>query len=115
MKIAIVGSRTFKRPDLVADYISKLPKDTIIISGAAHGPDAWAAYVAEVYELPEPMIFWPNWKIHGIKAGFIRNHSIVENCDKLVAFYDGKSRGTKHSMELARKYNKNLEVIRDTT
>lgn len=106
MRIAIVGSRNFPTPQLVAFFVASLEPDTVIITGGAHGPDAWATHCAGVYNLPEPIVFRANWNRLGRKAGFLRNHDIVAACDSLVAFWDGKSRGTAHSIDLARKAGK---------
>ena len=42
-------------------------------------------------------------------AGPIRNKQMAEYADTLFAFWDGKSRGTKNMIDLAKK--KNLHVI----
>jgi hypothetical protein len=44
-----------------------------------------------------------DWDKHGKAAGFIRNQEIVDNCDFVVAFWDGASRGTKDTIDRARK------------
>jgi hypothetical protein len=47
------------------------------------------------------LIFPAAWKELGAKAGPIRNKMIVANADAIVAFWDGKSRGTLNSIVLA--------------
>lgn len=109
MKVAVVGSRTYPRPDLVARFVWRLATqspNTVIVTGGAHGPDAWAAHLAEVYGLPEPIIFRPDWQKFGRKAGFMRNTQIVLRADVVVAFWDRQSRGTLDSMEKARMLRK---------
>ena len=44
----------------------------------------------------------------------MRNEDIVGNCEYLIAFWDGQSNGTKHSIGLAKKTNKLLETINYT-
>ena len=57
------------------------------------------------------VIFPAEWKKYGKRAGYIRNHDIIKNSDHVVAFWDGKSRGTLHSIELARdKYHIPIDV-----
>ncbi|MFD1444284.1 hypothetical protein [Thermoactinomyces vulgaris] len=43
------------------------------------------------------------WKKYGKKAGPLRNAKMAENADALVAFWDGKSRGTKDMIETAKR------------
>jgi predicted Rossmann fold nucleotide-binding protein DprA/Smf involved in DNA uptake len=111
MKVAIVGSRNYPHPWLVASFVYALEPDTVIVSGGAHGPDSWAAHCAEVFGLPEPIIYRADWKKYGRSAGYIRNSLIVAACDSLVAFWDGESRGTFHSINLARRAGKPVKVI----
>lgn len=55
------------------------------------------------------VLYFPaDWDIDGKSAGFIRNVKMAENADALVAFWDGKSVGTKHMIETAQ--NKGLAV-----
>lgn len=114
MNVAIVGSREFGNDreveQRVREYIKQLPPDTVIISGGARGVDTWAEHAADDYGL-ETLILPANWNAYGKAAGMIRNKEIVANCDRLVAFWDGSSKGTKHSIEQARIAGKLVEVI----
>lgn len=40
-----------------------------------------------------------------------RNKLIVEQCDVSIAFWDFKSKGTKNSIDTAKKMGKNVIVI----
>jgi hypothetical protein len=44
-------------------------------------------------------------------AGPIRNKLIVEVCDEVIAFWDGKSTGTKHSINYAKELGKPFQII----
>lgn len=110
MKVAIVGSRDFKDLDLVREYVKALPEGTMVISGGARGVDSVAEETAKSVRLTT-LVFPANWKEHGKSAGYIRNAFIVNAADRVVAFWDGKSKGTLHSMELARKTERPLEVV----
>lgn len=110
MKIAIVGSRAYKNLRKVQQYVERLPKDTIVISGGAIGVDRIAERAAQRLGL-KVMIFPAEWDKHGKMAGMIRNSQIVEECDELVAFWDMKSNGTRDSIDKARKVKKLREVI----
>lgn len=106
MKIAIVGSRTlsktihYKEIEKILDEI--LPKDIEIVSGGAVGVDTNAAFYARKNRI-KLVVFLPDWDNNGKAAGFIRNKAIVNYCDELIAFHDGESKGTLHSIELAKK------------
>ena len=111
MKVAIVGSRGFKPLSKVRDYITELPQDTIIVSGGAEGVDRQAVGWARALGM-ETEVFLPEWNKYGNRAGVIRNSIIVGDCDRLVAFWDGESRGTLDSINKARKAGKPVEIIK---
>ena len=100
MRVAIVGSRDYDALGLVRRYVRSLPKDTVVVSGGAIGVDSVAADEAQKCGL-QTTVYLPNWKTFGKSAGFKRNSQIVNDCDLLVAFWDGVSRGTKDSIDKA--------------
>ena len=110
-RVAIVGSRGWRHDSVaVTDYVAALPEGTIIISGGAVGVDRAAEAAAECYG-HICVVVKPAWK-HGRKAGPERNAVIVDLADRVVAFWDGQSRGTASTIALARKAGKPVEVIR---
>jgi hypothetical protein len=109
MKYAIVGSRDWPNEELVVDFVKSLKKSDVIISGGAKGPDTWAVNAAKQLGL-ETVVHKADWDKLGRAAGMIRNKDIVNDCDKLVAFWDEVSRGTKHSIGLAEKQGKLLRI-----
>jgi hypothetical protein len=95
MKIAVVGSREFGNKAMVCAVLGEcvFNVDTIV-SGGARGVDSWgAAWAKEHCDLP-PIIFKAEWDKYPKVAGFLRNTTIVENCDIVLAFWDGQSTGT---------------------
>lgn len=44
-----------------------------------------------------------DWDRYGKSAGYIRNKEMAEEADALMAFWDGKSRGTMHMINLAKE------------
>ena len=44
----------------------------------------------------------------------IRNEEMAKNADALVAFWDGQSHGTKHMIEMAKKYKLDTRIIHYT-
>lgn len=109
MKIAVVGSREFKPLSMVTEFIQTLEQGTVIVTGGARGVDTAAEIAATAAGLTV-IVFRPDWKRHGRRAGLMRNTSIVEACNRLVAFWDGKSRGTMDSMKKARSQKKPVKV-----
>lgn len=120
MKIAIVGSRPENAGNLtdndkqvraaVYAYVRSLPYDTVIVSGGASGVDTWAENAALACGLPKPLIFKPDWKAFGKSAGFIRNRLIINAADSVTAFWNGVSKGTKNSIDLARAQGKSVVI-----
>lgn len=113
MKLAIVGSRTFNDFDCLDKHIHNffnISEISLIISGGAKGADTLAEKFAKKHNISTE-IYKPEWDKFGKRAGFIRNREIVISCDKLVAFWDGKSRGTEHSINLAEEFKKEHFVV----
>ena len=116
MKLAVVGSRTFNDYNLLVKYLNFIHNKeeiTLIISGGAKGADKMSEYWAKDHNI-ETKIFIPEWNKQGTfnrRAGFERNELIIKECDKVVAFWDGESNGTRNDISLAKKYNKKCLVI----
>jgi uncharacterized protein YeaO (DUF488 family) len=111
--IAIIGSRTFDNYPLLKKIMDRLIfkyENVTIISGHANGADKLAEQYAKENNL-DKKIFLADWGKYGKNAGYIRNHTIWENSDLGVAFWDGESKGTKHSFEISKKMNKPLYVF----
>lgn len=130
-RIAIVGSRDFHdyktlRQELV-DFCFDIKyeggfngdwtpvyynryDDITIISGGARGADTLAEKFANEFGFKK-IILKPDWDLYGKRAGFVRNAKIVDNCDILFAFQINKSKGTQHSINLAREKCKEVYVF----
>lgn len=109
MKIAVIGSRTFKDYTLLKKILDEENID-MIVTGGAKGADSLSQHYAKLNGLTV-LIFYPNWKEFGKAAGFVRNHKIVEQADKVIAFWDGVSKGTKSSLDIALKQNKPIRIV----
>jgi len=110
MRIAIVGSRDYLNLDEVRQFVREQSRDTVIVSGGAVGVDS--AAVAEARRLGMPYeVYLPDWQKHGRRAGALRNQQIVAAADEVVAFWDGVSRGTAITMEMAKSARKTLRVF----
>lgn len=106
-RLAIVGSRNCPPLD-IASFLPFTP--TAIVSGGARGADTLAKEFAMKNNLPL-MEYLPDYKAHGRQAPILRNIQIVENCDFLIAFWDGTSRGTKFTIDYAKRKGVPYKVI----
>ena len=111
-RVAIVGSREFEPLDLVGQYVQTLPLGTIVVSGGAPGVDRAAEDAAKRLGYKR-QIYAAEWWTHGRfdrSAGMRRNARIVEASDRVVAFWDGVSRGTMNTVEIAREAGKPVMI-----
>lgn len=107
MKFAVIGSRTIH----VADLGKYLPEGcTEIVSGGAIGVDRSAAEFAakNALKLTE---FLPQYDKYGRGAPIQRNKQVVEYADAVLAFWDGKSKGTFSVIQYCEKTGKPCTVI----
>lgn len=111
MKVIIAGSRNIKDGMLLLEAIDKSKFEiTEIVSGHAVGVDRMGELYAETHHIPTK-IFIPDWSNYGKGAGFIRNEQMANYADALIAIWDGKSSGTKHMIDIAKKNNLQVYVL----
>ena len=106
MKVAVIGSRGLT----VSDLGKYLPENTTeIVSGGAKGVDTSAREYAKSngIKLTE---FLPEYTRFGRSAPLKRNISIIEYADIVLAFWDGKSRGTKFVIDNCRRLGVEVRV-----
>lgn len=107
MKVAVIGSRSLRVNDL-SEY---LPEDvTEIVSGGAKGVDTSVKEYAQAHgiKLTE---FFPEYEKYGKSAPLRRNITIIESVDLVLAFWDGKSRGTKFTIDNCKRRGIPLRII----
>jgi hypothetical protein len=112
MRVIIAGSRTGFVAKNVFEAIEESPfygKITEIVSGTARGVDSDGEYYASCRKLPVKR-FFPDWDKHGKAAGYIRNREMGLYADALVAVWDGKSRGTKHMIDIMEGLDKPIHL-----
>jgi hypothetical protein len=130
MKVGVIGSRNFNNYTLLTEKLQKLSEVTskeitCIVSGGAWGADLCAERYADEKgidkiihhamwdDMSEPCVKKLNryGKEYNALAGFKRNTLIVEDSDVVVAFWNGKSKGTKDTINKCKKLNKNVYVV----
>lgn len=115
--VVIAGTRNFDNYKLLCQWCDYMLQNydasqVIIISGGARGADALGERYAN--ERGMGLITKPaDWNRFGKSAGYIRNEEMAKLGDALILFWDGQSRGSKHMLDLAKKYNiANIQVVR---
>ncbi len=106
MKIAIIGSRNLTDVD-ISKYVPE--GVTEIVSGGAKGIDTLAEKYADENGIPKTIIK-PEYARYRRGAPLKRNEKIVERADIIIAFWNGKSKGTKFTIDYAKKLNKEVKI-----
>lgn len=113
MKLMVSGSRGVTDSLYVSVVLFKMVNDIDHINvGNAKGVDQFVIGFAKYYGIPFT-VFHPDWK-KGRGAGLKTNLDMLNNSDALLAFHDGKSTGTKHAIDNARKMGMPVTVFSAT-
>lgn len=117
VRLIVAGGRDFTNKQVLTAALDAIIPELFettgldrlrIISGNARGADK----CGEDYAIDNsiPLFMFPaDWNMYGKRAGYIRNVKMAEfakadgNIGALVAFWDGKSKGTKHMIDIARE------------
>jgi len=121
-KVIVAGGRDFADYDLVQYKLDTLLVDRLsvlttagdiavqVVSGTARGADKLGEHYARMNKLHVAQ-FPANWDLYGKSAGYRRNEEMAEYADALVAFWDGKSRGTMQMINLAKSAGLQVRVV----
>ena len=108
MKLLIAGSRSIADFDL-SPYV---PAGThAVISGGAGGIDSLAERFADAHRLSK-FIVRPRYDLYGRAAPLRRNEQMVDMADAVLVIWDGKSKGTRYTVEYTKKTNNPLVLVR---
>lgn len=115
IRVIVAGSRHFQNQALLEEKLDKILERCVeqpieIISGGAEGADQAGEAYAQKRGL-KVVQFPANWKQFGKQAGFRRNEQMAKYATHLVAFWDGKSSGTRHMIETAKAKGLPVRVI----
>ena len=84
--------------------------DVEIVCGKARGADSLGEQYAK--ERGIPVRYFPaDWRTLGQSAGYQRNTQMAQYADALVAFWDGRSKGTKHMIDTAQRFKLDIRVV----
>lgn len=111
-KLGVIGSRNITNKSLIYNFLDNYYELTAeYISGGAKGVDS----IVEQWckdKNRKITIIKPDYKKYPSKvAPIIRNKEIVNESNKIIAFWDGESKGTKSVIDYCKKINKNIEII----
>ena len=115
--LIVAGGRNFDDYSLLSRKIEHLLSKKIqthtvgIVSGGCRGADRMAERWAkknrvDLYKVDA------NWCEYGRAAGPLRNEQMAVIGDALLAFWDGKSKGTKNMIETMQKAGKPVRIVR---
>jgi hypothetical protein len=82
-----------------------------IVSGTARGVDAAGELWAHRHNFPVRR-FPADWKTFGKRAGVMRNVDMARHADRLLAIWDGESRGTGHMVSAMRALGKPVQIAK---
>lgn len=113
MKLIIAGGRHFCGYKKAEEFLNETYKDYTgkveVVCGMAKDADEVGRQIAltskmKVHEFPA------EWDKYGKSAGYKRNVVMANFADELVAFWDGKSKGTQHMIDIMQALNKPVHI-----
>jgi len=108
MIIAVIGSRGICEFDF---ELLGVTRTDVVLTGGAGGVDAWAEAAARRRGVACE-VMRPDYARYGRAAPHVRNDAIVKACDRVVAIWDGVSKGTASVIKKAKKYGKPAKIFR---
>jgi hypothetical protein len=114
-KIIVAGTRTFNdyallETRLIGVLRGKRPSQVTIVSGGARGADSLGERFAREKKCKLAR-FPADWETYGKSAGYRRNAEMANFANACIVFWDGKSKGTKHMIDLAEKHGLELYIV----
>lgn len=112
-RVIIAGGRDFQDYAYLKQTMDRLliniTDEIAVVCGEARGADLLGKRYAKergyvVHSYPA------DWNTYGKAAGFVRNKEMAKTADALVAFWDGKSSGTKHMIETANQFGLKVRI-----
>lgn len=115
-RVIIAGSRSFNDYALLREHCLSILQEkmkthrVIIVSGHARGADSLGERFANEFRLPFEL-HPAKWRLLGKAAGMVRNAEMAKCSDALIAFWDGKSRGTGNMIKFARRNGLDISIL----
>jgi len=120
MRVLVTGSTSWTDRDVIRAALSKLPKDTVVVTGDTEGVDAIAIDVARDIGLGVDAMRKTTGDVDrypGESWKGLNERMINSGVELVLAFHPeidvpGKARGTRHVIELAGARLMSVEIIR---
>ena len=110
MKVIIAGSRKIVDYEILKKAIQESGFEiTQIISGGAKGADNLGERYAREMNIP-CRVMTANWDFYGLQAGYLRNEDMAKAGEALIALWDGKSKGTRNMISIAKRHGLKIYV-----
>lgn len=110
MKTIIAGSSNINDREVLQAALNACEwVPTSVLCGCAPGADTLVEQWALENDLPIYR-FPANWKKFGKRAGFLSNEEMADSADALIALWDGRSVGTRHMLDCARRKRLSIHV-----
>lgn len=113
MRVIIAGGSTFDSLDYMNQCLKNMREDIeVVISGRGWGADKLAETFACQHGI-DLELFPANWGKYGEDAGYVRWNKVfsTQGVDRVVLFWDGKSKGTKTLKTLSEEYDIPCEIF----
>lgn len=115
-RLIVAGGRDFADKALFLQTMQQVEQELVeysvsLVSGMAKGADLMGYQFAEEYGIT-CHTFPADWNKYGKRAGYVRNQEMADFSDGVIAFWDGKSSGTKHMIGTMEAQGKWVKVVR---
>lgn len=117
-RLAVIGSRGYTDKERVFKILNanKHQIKLIVSGGCKNSADELAHEWCKETGVPI-LIFYAAWHdpetgLLDKASGFRRNWHIIKQADVILAFWNGTSKGTKHSIECAESLGKKVKIIK---
>ena len=106
------GSRTFSDRAAVADKISQLRRNVVVLTSRTYGASAAVRDAVQDQRL-QMQVWTARMEKFRTKdaAYFARDEEMIRSADHVIEFWDGEIIGTSHELDYARKLGKPVELV----
>lgn len=114
--VLVTGSRDWPSNAIIAAVLSDFiggKEPTTLINGGAVGVDSLAARFWRDNNIGNVITVYPDWKLHGRKAGIVRNIDMLNmDPDYVIAFIYNGSAGASFTYQKALERGMNVRAVR---